>query len=388
MTYSKEERVLRLINRKSIDYLPSQITFSDRTRYIEISEKLGLGSSEELDDYLENHLYMSLTLQDKPAFYRNDFKEIERLKKLGFCYPDWENKIVFDIWGIGIEVGSDGYYQRFHPLQGKPLKGIKKILPIGLKNIVFEQDIEKAVKEYTVPDAYMRENFSEIEKDLKEKSGKFLVFVSGYNGVYERCYSLMGFQEFMLGITLKPKVVEELLEKITEYKIKIAKKLVKLGVKIAHHGDDLGTQESTLFSKEIFKKYILPRIAKIFKVYKDASVPVIMHSCGCITEFIPDLIDIGLDVLEPVQPCMDLKYLKKEFGKDLIFWGGIDTQKILPYASPARVKEMVRETIRILGRGGGLIIAPSQEIMNDVPIENVIALLETIKEERQIGNVK
>ena len=383
MSYTKEERVLRLINRQSIDYLPSQITFSDRTRYKEISERLGLSSSEELDDYLENHLYMSLTLQDKPAFYRNDIQEMERLKKMGFCFPDWRNEVVYDSWGIGIQVGSDGYYQRFHPLQGQPVKGIEKILPPGLKNIVFEQDLKKAINKYNTPGADVKNNFSEVKRDLRQKSGSFLVFVSGYNGVYERCYSLMGFQELMLNISLNPKIVEELLDKITEHKIEVAKRLVKLGVKVAHHGDDLGTQESTLFSRDTFRKYILPRIAKIFGIYKDAGIPVMMHSCGCITEFLPDLIDIGLDVLEPVQPCMDLQHLKKEFGKDLIFWGGIDTQEILPYAPPARIKEMVRETIRTLGKGGGLIIAPSQEIMNDVPLENVIALLETIKEERE-----
>lgn len=108
-----------------------------------------------------------------------------------------------------------------------------------------------------------------------------------------------------------------------------------------------------------------------------------MHSCGDITEFLPDLIDVGLDVLEPVQPCMNLDLLKKEYGKDLVFFGGIDTQELLPYGSPEDVKEMAVETIRTLGKGGGYIIAPSQEIMNDVPLENIVALVETILDERE-----
>ena len=94
-------------------------------------------------------------------------------------------------------------------------------------------------------------------------------------------------------------------------------------------------------------------------------------------------ITIGMRVLEPVQPCMDLAHLKREFGKDLVFWGGIATQDVLPFGTPEQVRQMARQTIRTLGRGGGHIIAPSQEVMNDVPIENVKALVETIVEERQ-----
>jgi len=107
-----------------------------------------------------------------------------------------------------------------------------------------------------------------------------------------------------------------------------------------------------------------------------------LHSCGNIIDYLPDLIDAGLKILEPTQPCMDLKYLKKEFGKDLVFFGGIDTQQ-LPFISEKETRELARNTIRILGKGGGYIIAPSQEIMNDIPIENVKAIVETIREERE-----
>jgi uroporphyrinogen decarboxylase len=107
-----------------------------------------------------------------------------------------------------------------------------------------------------------------------------------------------------------------------------------------------------------------------------------MHSCGNITDYIPDLIEIGLDALEPVQPCMNLEYLKAEFGDRLTLWGGIDTQQLLPFGTPEEVAAEAARVIRILGKGGRHIIAPSQEIMADVPIENIVALLNTIKKER------
>jgi len=136
------------------------------------------------------------------------------------------------------------------------------------------------------------------------------------------------------------------------------------------------------FSPAIFNDLVAPRYKQIWKVYKDAGLPVAMHSCGAITEFIPTLIELGLDILNPVQPCMDQKFLKKEYGKDLIFWGGIDTQVLLPFGTREEVKKGTLEVMETLGKGGGLIVAPSQEIMNDVPLENVIAMIETIVENR------
>ncbi len=383
MKLNKEERVLRVINRKEVDYLPSQINLADRTRDEEISKALGLTRASELDDYLENHLYLTLTLQDKPLFFRDVKDEMNRLYEMNFCNPDWENNVVYDNWGMGIKVGTGSFFCSFHPLQGKTTKHIAEFMPKNLsRDSYMSTDIEKSVKNYTTPDINKPGNFSDWEKDLKEQSGKFFVWASGYFGIYERAYAIMGWNEFMLNIATNPKVVEDLMDKVTDYKVEHAKKMVEMGFKMGHHGDDLGTQCGGFFSKEMFIKYILPRLKREWEVFTDAGLPIMLHCCGNITDFIPELIDIGLKILEPVQPCMDLKFLKKEYGKDLIFFGGINTQ-VLPYISAEETKKLTRDTIRILGKGGGLIIAPSQELMNDVPVSNIKALVETIREERE-----
>ncbi len=383
MNLTKEERVLRVIERKEVDYLPSQITLADRTRDAEISKVLGLAGEHELDSYLENHLYLTLTLQDKPLFYRDVKDEINKLHESGYANPDWENNVVYDNWGMGIKVGVDSFFCSFHPLQGKTTEHIAKFMPEHLpREAYMTTDIVKAVKLWNPPDIDKQDNLSEWEKDLKEKSGEFLVWPSGYFGTYERAYAVMGWNEFMLNIAASPKVVEELLDKICDYKVEHAKRMVKTGFKIVHHGDDFGTQCTGFFSKDTFRKYILPKLKREWEVYNDANLPIILHSCGNITDFLPDLIDIGLKILEPVQPCMDLELLKREYGKDLIFFGGIDTQ-VLPYITPEETRILTRDTIRILGKGGGMIIAPSQELTNDVPIENIKALVETIREERE-----
>ncbi len=379
---SREQRILKMIKGEDIDYLPSQITFADRSRYKLISEALGLASENELDDYLENHFYFSFTRHDKTMIFRDVKEEIEKLKIDGYAFPDWENKVVYDAWGIGYKVGVGSFFVCSHPLQKLKSNDINvEILPPEIKDAIFSETIEDAVKKYKTPDINMKNNFLDWENDLNMYANHFMVLPSGYAGIYERAYHILGFEELMLYIALKPKLVEELLDKITDYKIEIAKKTVEMGFKIAHTGDDLGTQHGGFFSMEVFKNIILPRIKRHWEVFNKAGLPIMLHSCGDITKYIPSLIDIGLRILEPVQPVMDLKYLKKEYGKDLIFFGGINTQK-LPFLSPEEVATLTRDTIRILGKGGGYVIAPSQEIMNDVPIENIKALLETIKRER------
>jgi len=382
MKLTKEERVIRTINRQEVDYLPSQITLADRARDKEISRALGLNSENELDDYLENHLYLTLLLQDKPIFFRDIKEEMNRLHEMDFCNPDWENNIVYDNWGIGIQVGAASFFTCFHPLQGKANKNNLKFMPPNAsEEVLFAPDLETAIDKYCPPDIYKKGNFSDWENDIKQYSGDYFVWPSNYYGIYERAWGLTGWEEMMTLMASNPKVAEKLLDKVTEYKVELAKKTVELGFKIGHHGDDLGTQCGPFFSENMFRKMILPKIKKEWEIYTNAGLPIMLHCCGNIQKYIPDFIDIGLTVLEPVQPVMDLKFLKKEFGKDIIFFGGINTQK-LPYISPEQTADLTRETIRILGKGGGYIIAPSQELMNDIPVENIKALVETIKEER------
>ena len=383
MTMTNEERVLRVIRGQDVDFLPSQITFSDRTRDAAISEALGLASAGDLDGYLQNHIHLALSLHDKPLFFRNDREEMARLESMGFAGTHWDRDCVYDAWGMGVRVGEDGFFAAFHPLGGQADEEIASRMPPDVNRDCLFMKPEQAVAALRAPDLDRPGVFDEMRRDLAELSGEFLVVPSAYCGIYERGYCLMGFLEFMTAIAETPRVIHELLDKITDYKVQLAHKVVEMGFKVAHHGDDLGTQSGPLFSHKMFHEFLLPRLKRMWQPFNDAGIPIMMHSCGRITEFLPDLIDIGLRVLEPVQPCMDLAMIKREYGKDLVFWGGIDTQTVLPFGTPEQVRDLARKTIRTLGAGGGHIIAPSQEIMNDVPIENVKALVETIVEQRQ-----
>lgn len=379
---TKAERFLRLFERKEIDYLPSQITFADRTRDARICEELGLADSAALEEYLNNHIALTLMSDDIPLFYQNVRPVMDEMAAKGFCRPDYANNMIYDNWGMGIQIGNNGFITTYGPLMGdKDLdRQAYDFLPERVQKVI-GLPLEEAVKKYEAPDPLAPGNFDWLERDKNGVPGDLAVLPSGYFAIYERSYALMGWEQYMTEIAGQPELVYCLMEKITDYRIKAAKVKAELGYKFAHHGDDLGTQMCGFFSPKMFKEMILPHYKRLFAEYKKYGQYIIMHSCGYMMNYLPELIDIGLDGWEPVQPCNDLAFLKREYGKDLVFWGGIDTQN-LPFMTPEQTREMALNTMKILGKGGGYVIAPAQEIMNDVPLENVIAILETITEYR------
>jgi uroporphyrinogen decarboxylase len=148
-------------------------------------------------------------------------------------------------------------------------------------------------------------------------------------------------------------------------------------------GDDLGTQDNLFVSPEIFREFIKPRYIKLINSIKSkADVKVLLHSDGAIRELIPDLIEVGIDILNPIQVTArgmgDTKSLKEEFGEEIVFWGGgCDTQKILPFGKPEDVRREVKRRVSDLKPGGGFVFAPVHNIQPEVPIENVLTLYET-----------
>ena len=385
---TREQRALNVIKGLPVDYLPSQITLADRTKDGAVAKALGLSGAEALDDYLDNHLAISLTLCETALFYRNDKAKMAELEAKGYAKVDRVNGIVYDSWGMGIKIGEEGFFACYHPLQGNAEKNkmAAPFLPDGFDRAILDMPFAEAARAYQAPDPERPDNLDDMLRDLKANAhGEHLVVPSGYLGIYERTYCLMGFEEFMMESITDTESVEILMDKITDYKVAMAKRKVAAGFKVGHHGDDLGCQVGTLVSPTQFHELIKPRIARHFKVFKDAGIPMMMHSCGDVTPFLPDLIEIGLDMIEPVQPCMGLERIKKQFGDKLSFWGGIDTQEILPHGTPAEVAAETKRVISILGKGGRYIIAPSQEVMVDVPAANIAAMLATIKAER--GNM-
>ena len=143
-------------------------------------------------------------------------------------------------------------------------------------------------------------------------------------------------------------------------------------------GDDFGTQRGLLISPKSWRQLIKPRLARLFAPFREAGLPVILHSDGQIADVLPDLVEIGVTVYNPVQPeVVDHAWLKSAFGDQLAYYGGISTQTVLPNGSAAEVKQAIMECAAALAPNGtGLLMAPSHRLMTDIPMENVEAMLE------------
>jgi len=217
-------------------------------------------------------------------------------------------------------------------------------------------------------------------KTLKEHD---VVVCAGYVcGVFEHAKEWLGDEQTLTLPFDDPVRLEAILDRITEWKMSLYGGYVKSGVDIVWIGDDLGTQKSLVMSPEQYRKWYKPRHLRIIRHLRaiEPDVLVAFHCCGFVTTLIPDLIDIGVDIQEAVQAeCMDLRELKREFGEDLTFWGGVGTQSVMHKDTREGVIEGVKRTLEIMAPGGGYIAAPCHDLTEEVPLENAKAYYEALE---------
>ena len=208
-------------------------------------------------------------------------------------------------------------------------------------------------------------------------------------GLMEMSARLRGPEAFYTDFYTDRKGVEALAESLLEYKFAYWESLLDgwdASPAVISEADDFGTDVSLLVSPEFLREIYFPRYRKLFSFLKKRlpKAKIFFHSCGAVRSVIPDFIELGIDILNPVQYSakdMDLPGLKKDFGKDIVFWGGgIDTKEILPFGKPEKVRDEVKRVIDILAPGGGFVFATIHNIQADVPTANLLALLETLKE--------
>ena len=237
------------------------------------------------------------------------------------------------------------------------------------------------LKGYTFPNLREPSRFAHLPSLLKEKRG---VFVLAWVGdFWERATFICPLEELLTALYLRPLFVEELLDKIASYNLATAKELISYGVDGLCLSDDYGTQKALLISPRQWRHFIKPHLARLFSFAHKHHLFTLLHSDGKIREIIPDLIEIGLDVLNPVQPeCMDPYEIKRELGKKLCLWGAIGTQQLLNKATVPQIKREVKRAKDILGKDGGYIVGPAITIQKDCPLENILTLIEVAKEKR------
>jgi uroporphyrinogen decarboxylase len=267
---------------------------------------------------------------------------------------------MYDWWGVGFSTEEEGYFTTVNPLAEA-------------------SDLDR----FRWPDPEHPDLLSGAARTMEADAGEHFITCNFGFCLFERAWALFGYEAFLLNMALDPPFAEDLLERIMAIQLVLIRRFIDLGVDGGYFGDDYGAQASLLFSPKTWRQMMKPRLARMFRPFLDAGLPVIMHSDGKIADILPDLVEIGLTALNPVQPeVMDQQWLQQTFGQNLAYYGGVSTQTVLPNGSPDEIKEAVRACADTLAPDGtGLVIAPSHRLMTDIPMSNVDALLDAFSEQ-------
>jgi uroporphyrinogen decarboxylase len=242
---------------------------------------------------------------------------------------------------------------------------------------------DQAIVGYKPPDPKRPELYLEPERVLRKFKAEYWIVGVTVTTIFECAWGLRGYERMLSDFLLKPDLAEAILDIPYHYHLTAAKKLVQMGVDMIWLGDDVGAQNAMLISPNMWRKFLKPRMANFIAEIKaiNPQLKVAYHSDGVIYPIIPELIEIGIDVLNPIQPAsMDPAQLKKQFGDRLCFWGTIDEQHTLPFGTPDQVQAEIMERLKTIGRGGGLILGPTHHVQLDTPMENFFRMIHTITE--------
>lgn len=286
----------------------------------------------------------------------------------------------FDEWGFTHRFPKNGYWF--------------SLVKSPLAEVDFSD--EGIIENYNWPNASDKRRFAGLrEKAIEYRKNDKPVFTKGFcAGLFEMHQRVRGMENAMIDPFMFPENSDKLIGKLADLKIEFWDALLdEVGdvVDIVGEGDDYGTQQSQLIDPEQFRTYYKPHFERVLHFIKKKApkLKLMFHSCGNVRPIIPDLIELGVDILNPVHVTatgMDPVQLKKDFGKDIVFWGGgVDTQDVLPNATPEKVKDHVKKNIDAIAPGGGFVFSTVHNIQAEVPPQNIVAMLEAMSESKMYG---
>jgi uroporphyrinogen decarboxylase len=356
------ERVLMALHHEQPDRCPMQVSFTPEFAS-RLKHDLGLTDRDLHNPHGGGNTYVLERALDEDMLltsvgWANSYYATETYSEDGETYTDewgitWKNVAYETRFG-------KGYYTE---MVGHPLAD------------------DQAIDAYQAPDPNRPELYVEAERAIKEYKDEYWIVGVTVTTIFETAWALRGYEKTLMDLALNPDFIERLFDIPFQYHLTAAKKLVEMGVDMIWTGDDVGAQNKMFISPDTWRRFFKPRMAKFISTLKSINpeLKVAYHSDGFIYPIIPDLIEIGLDVLNPIQPrSMDPEEVKKKFGDELCFWGSMDEQHTLPFGTPADVGKEVIARLRTLGKNGGLIIGPTHHVQLDTPLENFWAMVNTI----------
>lgn len=237
---------------------------------------------------------------------------------------------------------------------------------------------EPMLSAYEFPDPLDPQFFAEIPRRIARFPDRLRVFQIGFS-LYERAWTLRGMANLMMDFLEHPRFVRELLRRIADYNIAQVREALKYDVDAIYFGDDWGQQHGLQMGPRLWREFIRPELARMYAVVREAGKFVMIHSCGDVDELFDELIEIGLNCFNPFQPeVMDVWSLVPRYRGRLAFYGGLSTQRTLPFGAPEQVRDETRRLLA-LGAAGGYIFAPAHDVEGDVPLENMLAAIEVLQ---------
>ena len=346
------ENLLRTLRRQGFDWVPvdsggfcpSQVeAFEKRFGHKRIAEYFG-NSSRDI------WVRLNPTYTDPRALYTNE---------------ELPERTDFDAFGIGHSHREGCWHMTHmhHPLQGDPTPDWVARYPFPVVDPAADNDLARQAGEI--------------------KSRGFAVGSILNCTVWETAWYLRSMEDLMADMMAADERATILLDRVTAFACERARAYARAGADMVGLGDDIGMQQTIMMSLDLWRTWLKPRLAEVIRAAREVNPNILFfyHSCGYVRPFIAELIEVGVDILNPVQPeCMSLADIQQEFGGRVSYWGTIGTQQVLPFGTPEEVRENVLENLRICGSQGGIVIGPTHMVEPEVPWENVVALYEAIDE--------
>jgi uroporphyrinogen decarboxylase len=355
------ERVALALEHKEPDRVPIDYWAHGEVN-ARLEERYGFSSQEELLD-----------------FFNVDFRYLEGPRYIGpepITHPDDSVEDHFGVPRVRVKVGYGNQTGEYWEVVRSPLEKAESLAEV--------RDYDK----WPDPDWFDYECIKEQVARLK-RTGKVIVFIGDR---MNRCAQLKpamyvrGIAKILEDLILNPEIAEYLFNRITKFYLEYARRIFEAagdGIDIFMTGDDFGTQEGLIMSPKMWRRFLKPGFKAFLDLAKKKGCRTAHHSCGAILPIIPDMIDCGLDILNPLQPearGMDGGDLKRRFGNELSFHGSISIQRTLPFGSPEEVRNEVKKRFENLGPGGGFIFCTAHNIQVDTPLDNIEALFKAYRE--------
>jgi uroporphyrinogen decarboxylase len=350
---TERENLLSLLRREGFDHIPP--SFSLTPHLIDVYREK-TGSSLDYTEYFE------MPWRDIP-----DIRMPDNSAAFLPWYPQTlKNGTGIDVWGIAHEKGSAEAMHMTRMLH--PLQGI--------------EDLEK-IRDYPFPD-FSKGDGSGQKHVVDDLHRRGLAAVGNMQmTIFETSWYLRSMEDLMMDMMQEADAASFILDNITEQAVIRAQSYARAGADIIYLGDDIGMQRSIMMSVDLYRAWFKPRLRQVIDAAKEVNRDVIIfyHSCGYVTPFINDLIEAGVEVLNPIQAeSMDYREVIREYGDRISFHGCIGTQSVMPFGTPSQVKAAVKDCLDTRGAKGGIMAAPTHILEPEVPWENILAYVEACGE--------